>query len=170
MDPVQICVTKADLVDVYIRSRLARFAKMFALIMLLLALIDLIRLVVQCGLGAIDAAFVISALLEGMLVSSVVCGALLGLAWLSTNAMARTLEKIGRDTSITWDDEHLHVRSQFGSDSYPWTMFEKWSQSRHVLMLALTRMHIFHFPKRDFSPGELEALRAELVRAGVPAG
>jgi len=167
VEPIPYQVSKADYMDVFVVARLPLFAKMLALLTVLFALLDLVPLYLSCGCTAMTLPRIASGLLTAAVPGAIICGSLLLLCWLSARALARTLEKIGQGTSMAWDDEALHIRTQFGSDSYPWAMFEKWNETRRVLLLSLTRMHVFHFPKRDFSEEQLDALRAQIVQAGV---
>ena len=168
MKPIPYQVLRADYFDVYVFGRLRTYAKVFALLVALVASFRLLPFTIECGCDALTFSLVVSAVSEGALLAGMICGSLLLLSLLSANAMARTLEKIGQETAVAWDGDHLHLRTRFGSDSYPWGLFEKWSETRRMLMLSLTRMHVFHLPKRDFSAEALQDLRVRIANAGVP--
>ena len=74
----------------------------------------------------------------------------------------RALKPVARGLTISWDEEVVHLRSDFYSATYPWSLIKRPIETKHVIGAYLTSVSPLLFPKSAMTDDEIGELRKHL--------
>jgi hypothetical protein len=140
-----------------------------------LALLTLIYWLLAVITASIEGGFrlshVWSALVPAVALAAGVMAALaLWFAWCvpyNSRKMYRELERLGIGCRYTFDANGLRAVWPGGTSDLRWQQLARWLENDRIFLIFITRRSFYVLPKEQIAPDTLNALRAQLIAAGI---
>ena len=165
MRDIRFELTKADFRELYFVQTWRKIWKFGLAVGILLTAWMALQEYCHCGIPS--AAEILRHAIIGFGIALVSCALILALNTWAGSAMFEHYKRLGVETNLRWDEEHVHVQSQYATASYPWSLPCRWTETRSLLVIYLAEMIPLLIPKRAVDASEIEGIKTHLGAANV---
>ena len=165
MNAIRFELTKADFRELYFVQTWRRIWKFGLLLGTLLTA----WMVLQdyCGCGLPSFMDILRRALVGFGIAVIACALILALNTWAGSSMFEHYKRLGRETALRWDEDHVHIQSQYATASYPWKLPCRWTETRSLLVIYLAEMIPLLIPKRAVDASQIEQIKERLGAANI---